>query len=68
MATVAKGSVEKLEEVLGADARDLLEHKCKTVPKEQLHLPGPDFVDRATPFKDIRDFEGIGSSVQRIIG
>ena len=46
MATVAKGSLEKLEEVLGADARDLLEHTCKTVPKEQLHLPGPDFVDR----------------------
>jgi class I fructose-bisphosphate aldolase len=46
MATVAKGSLEKLEEVLGPDARDLLEYKCKTVPKEQLHLPGPDFVDR----------------------
>jgi class I fructose-bisphosphate aldolase len=38
--------MEKLEEVLGPDARDLLEHKCNTVPKEQLHLPGPDFVDR----------------------
>jgi class I fructose-bisphosphate aldolase len=32
--------------VLGEDAQDLLEHKCKTIPKEQLHLPGPDFVDR----------------------
>src|ERR1700704_776514 len=46
MATVAKGSLEKLEEALGPDARDLLEHKCKTVPKEQLHLPGPDFIER----------------------
>ena len=46
MATVTRGSLEKLEEVLGPDARDLLEHKCQTVPKEQLHLPGPDFVDR----------------------
>jgi fructose-bisphosphate aldolase, class I len=46
MATVTRGSLEKLEEVLGQDARDLLEHKCKTVPKEQLHLPGPDFIDR----------------------
>src|SRR2546422_1421174 len=46
MATVTKGSVEKIEEVLGGDARDLLEHKCQTVPKEQLHLPGADFVDR----------------------
>ena len=46
MATVTKGSLDKLEEVLGADARDLLDHRCQTVPKEQLHLPGHDFVDR----------------------
>src|SRR5579864_7665310 len=46
MATVTRGSLEKLEEVLGEDARDLLEHKCQTISKEQLHLPGPDFVDR----------------------
>src|SRR3979411_3133372 len=45
-ANVTKGSLGKLEEVLGEDARDLLEHRCKTVPAEQLHLPGPDFVDR----------------------
>src|SRR6185369_4595869 len=25
----------------------LLEHVCKTVPKESLHLPGPDYVDRS---------------------
>ena len=31
--------------ILGDDAR-LLEHQCKTIPKESLHLPGPDFVDR----------------------
>src|SRR5690242_19759772 len=46
MATVTRGSLEKLEEVLGADARDLLEHKCQTVAKDQLHVPGGDFVDR----------------------
>jgi fructose-bisphosphate aldolase, class I len=46
MATVTKGSLEKIEEALGGDARDLLEHRCQTVPKEQLHLPGGDFVDR----------------------
>jgi class I fructose-bisphosphate aldolase len=37
----------KLEEILGADAPGLLEHQCKTIPKENLHLPGPDYVDRA---------------------
>jgi class I fructose-bisphosphate aldolase len=36
----------KLQELLGADAASLLEHVCKTVPKSELHLPGPDFVDR----------------------
>ena len=46
MATVTRGSLGKLEELLGEDAPTLLEHKCQTVPKEQLHLPGPDFVDR----------------------
>ncbi len=46
MATVTKGSLEKIEEALGENARDLLEHRCQTVPKDQLHLPGGDFVDR----------------------
>jgi class I fructose-bisphosphate aldolase len=54
MATVTKGSLEKLEEVLGKDAQDLLEHECKTIPKEQLHLPGPDFVDRVWKDSDRR--------------
>jgi fructose-bisphosphate aldolase, class I len=46
MATATRGSFGKLEEILGEDARGLLEHKSETVPKTQLHLPGPDFVDR----------------------
>jgi class I fructose-bisphosphate aldolase len=32
--------------LLGADADKLLSHVCKGIPKELLHLPGPDFVDR----------------------
>jgi fructose-bisphosphate aldolase, class I len=35
-----------LELLLGADAKSLLDHQCKTIPKESIHLPGPDFVDR----------------------
>ncbi len=35
-----------IEEILGADAPTLLQHQCKTFPKESLHLPGPDYVDR----------------------
>src|SRR5688572_23973577 len=36
----------KIEKLLGDSAKSLLEHTCKTIPKEKLHLPGPDFVDR----------------------
>jgi fructose-bisphosphate aldolase, class I len=50
MATAA--STDRLVEILGDDARDLLEHQCKTVPKELLHLPGPDFVDRVVSASD----------------
>jgi class I fructose-bisphosphate aldolase len=32
--------------MLGADADRLLGYRCKGIPKEELHLPGPDFVDR----------------------
>jgi class I fructose-bisphosphate aldolase len=39
-------STSKLEDILGADAAPLLQHQCKTIPKEQLHLPGPDYVER----------------------
>src|SRR5271165_6140048 len=35
-----------ISELLGAEAESLLKHVCKTIPKESLHLPGPDFVDR----------------------
>jgi fructose-bisphosphate aldolase, class I len=46
MATATVSSTSKIEEVLGDAARDLLDHKSTTIPKDQLHLPGPDFVDR----------------------
>jgi class I fructose-bisphosphate aldolase len=32
--------------LLGEEAEHLLTHQCKTIPKETLHTPGPDFVDR----------------------
>lgn len=33
-------------DILGEEAAHLLDHECATIPKEVLHLPGPDFVDR----------------------
>jgi class I fructose-bisphosphate aldolase len=35
-----------VKEILGKDADGLLNHTSKTIAKEQLHLPGPDFIDR----------------------
>jgi fructose-bisphosphate aldolase, class I len=34
-----------IKEILGEDA-GLLEHKCTTIPKEQIYIPGPDFIER----------------------
>ncbi len=44
--------IDKIEELLGSEAKTLLEHKCATVPKEKLYLPGPDFVDRVVAQTD----------------
>jgi len=41
-----------IQKILGDDASYLLDHKCKTVMKNQLHLPGPDFVDRVMTASD----------------
>lgn len=35
-----------VKDLLGKDAESLLTHKSKTISKDQLHLPGADFVDR----------------------
>jgi fructose-bisphosphate aldolase, class I len=37
--------IDKIKELLGSEADSLLSYKAK-FPKDQLHLPGPDFVDR----------------------
>jgi class I fructose-bisphosphate aldolase len=44
--------ISEIEAILGNDARGLLEHHCKTIPKENLHLPGPDFIDRICTVSD----------------
>src|SRR5262247_3107866 len=38
--------IGRIQEILGADAAGLLSHQCKTISKDKLHLPGPDFIDR----------------------
>jgi len=45
-------SFDGIRDYLGEDADLLLNHTCTTVPKEKLHLPGPDFVDRVVALSD----------------
>lgn len=35
-----------LASLLGEEAETLLSHTCRGIPKERLHLPGPDFIER----------------------
>ena len=42
----------KIEEILGDEAAGLLQHQCKTIPKDTLHLPGPDYVERIYSMSD----------------
>jgi fructose-bisphosphate aldolase, class I len=44
--------LSEIESILGNDARSLLEHQCKTIPKDKLQLPGSDFVDRVCALSD----------------
>jgi class I fructose-bisphosphate aldolase len=39
-------TTSRLEELLGDDAETLLNHRCETIDAANLHLPGPDFVER----------------------
>ncbi len=42
----------KWETLLGAEGKDLLTHRCQTILSSNLHLPGPDFIDRVWSLSD----------------
>jgi class I fructose-bisphosphate aldolase len=43
---------QEIEKLLGEEGQALLKHECKTISKDLLHLPGPDFVDRVVMDSD----------------
>ncbi|HEY3045064.1 MAG TPA: hypothetical protein VGJ39_13615, partial [Vicinamibacterales bacterium] len=51
--------MSNLEQILGEDAAPLLRHQSK-IPKENLHLPGPDYVERVYAVSD-RPIRVLGS-------
>ena len=57
-------SLNKIEELLGAEKESLLQHESKTFDKSMLHLPGPDFVDRV--FKDSNRSPQVLKSLQTL--
>ncbi|MBI2457438.1 MAG: class I fructose-bisphosphate aldolase [candidate division NC10 bacterium] len=38
--------LKDIEQLLGSEGKQLLEHQCKGIPRDLLRLPGPDVVDR----------------------
>ena len=50
--TTTAATIDQIEELLGPDARDLLEHESEGIKKVDLHHPGPDFVDRVLAGSD----------------
>ncbi len=45
-------NLAKIEELLGDEARDLLAFDNPKIPKERLHIPGPDWIDRSFGISD----------------
>lgn len=50
--TVEASATSRVEELLGDEAESLLQHVCSGIPKETLHVPGPDHVDRVWAASD----------------
>src|ERR671927_356068 len=46
MAVATTSGIDRITDLLGDEASSLLRHRCQTVDKSLLHLPGPDFLDR----------------------
>ncbi len=53
-------------QLLGSEADHLLKYRCSGIPKESLHLPGPDYVDRVVAMKDRK--VGVLRSLQALYG
>ena len=46
MASTTDATLDHITDLLGADAAELLDHRCETISRSLLHLPGPDFIER----------------------
>lgn len=51
-AMVTGSATTRITDLLGAEAKDLLTYTTNRISKDQLHLPGPDFIDRVVAQSD----------------
>jgi len=54
-----------IQAVLGDEAESLLGYTARGIPRESLHLPGPDYVDRVVAMKDRKP--GVLRNLQQIV-
>jgi fructose-bisphosphate aldolase, class I len=66
MERTASSSIDRIVELLGDEADNLLSYTCKGITKDQLMLPGPDHVDRAWGNSDRKP--GVLVNLQRLYG
>ncbi|MHA1491383.1 MAG: class I fructose-bisphosphate aldolase [Promethearchaeota archaeon] len=45
-------NLDDIKKLLGSDADNLLNHVCTGIPKDMIHLPGPDFIERVVESSD----------------
>ena len=45
-------NLDEIKNLLGRDADNLLNHTCTGIPKEMIHPPGPDFIERVVAHSD----------------
>ncbi len=43
---------EDIKKILGSDAEKLLKHTCTGIPKDMIHQPGPDYIERVLEQSD----------------
>ncbi len=45
-------NIDDIKKILGTDADTLLNHTCTGIPKDMIHQPGPDFIERVVEDSD----------------
>lgn len=66
-------NLDDIKKLLGSDADNLLNHVCTGIPKNMIHLPGPDFIKRVVECSDrnnmvLNNMERLFNQLGRLAG